>query len=48
MPPKQVVAKGAQPEKGFISSAYDELTSPENATIVRSIVVFGVCCSIYL
>lgn len=47
MPPKQrgVVSTSAargQPPKGFLSAAYDEITSPENTTIVRSILVFGV------
>ncbi|KAJ5180854.1 hypothetical protein N7492_004064 [Penicillium capsulatum] len=27
--------------KGFLSTVYDEATSPENTTIVRSILVFG-------
>lgn len=43
MPPKQVAARGGRPEKSFFSTAYDELTSSENVTIVRSILVFGVC-----
>lgn len=42
MPPKQVAARGAQPEKSFMAAAYDEFSSPENTTIVRSIMVFGV------
>jgi hypothetical protein len=29
--------------KGYVSSAYNTLTSPENASVVRSIAVFGVC-----
>lgn len=45
MPPKQriVVSGGRRPQKGFFGTAYDELTSSENATIVRSLLVFGVC-----
>ncbi|KAL2864929.1 putative TOM core complex subunit Tom6 [Aspergillus lucknowensis] len=34
MPPKQT-------EKGFLSATYEQITAPENATIVRSILVFG-------
>ncbi|KAK2744893.1 hypothetical protein FQN55_006455 [Onygenales sp. PD_40] len=47
MPPKQrvVVQSGParrQPEsRGFLSTAYREITSSENATVVRSVVVFG-------
>ncbi|KAL4869699.1 hypothetical protein BDV12DRAFT_167503 [Aspergillus spectabilis] len=29
-------------EKGFLSAAYEQITAPDNATIVRSILVFGV------
>jgi hypothetical protein len=32
----------AQP-KGYFSSAYNTVTSPENSSVVRSIAVFGVC-----
>ncbi|KAL3479038.1 hypothetical protein BJX99DRAFT_222849 [Aspergillus californicus] len=35
-----------QTEKGFLSVTYEQITSPENATIVRSILVFGVRCII--
>lgn len=47
MPAKQVAARGAGAgaEKSFFSTAYEELTSSENTTIVRSILVFGVCPS---
>lgn len=34
--------RGAQP-KGMVASTYDALTSPENASVVRSIAIFGVC-----
>jgi hypothetical protein len=49
MPPKQRVvlqspAKRRQPRDGLLNNAYWELTSSENATIVRSMVVFGVSC----
>ena len=46
MAPKQVAARGARREKGFVSAIYSEITSPENATIVRSILVFGVRYSV--
>lgn len=44
MPPKRVVVSNsaARPQKGFLGTIYDEATSPENTTIVRSILVFGV------
>ncbi|PLB49622.1 putative TOM core complex subunit Tom6 [Aspergillus steynii IBT 23096] len=41
MPPKQVVFSSGRPQKGFIGTAYDEITHPENTTIVRSLLVFG-------
>lgn len=43
MPAKRIPAsgqRGRQP-KGFFASTYDTLTEPENATIVRSVVIFG-------
>jgi hypothetical protein len=49
MAPKQqrVIVQKADPRrsapKGYFSSAYSTLTSPENASVVRSIAVFGVC-----
>jgi len=48
MAPKQqrVIVQKADPRrpapKGYFSSAYGTLTSPENASVVRSIAVFGV------
>lgn len=41
MVPRQRVVSGRQ-QKSFFSTAYDEVTHPENATIVRSVLVFGV------
>lgn len=48
MAPKQrIVVSGSNgPQKGFFGTAYDEITSPENTTIVRSILVFGVSTSV--
>lgn len=48
MAPKQrIVVSGSNgPQKGFFGTAYDEITSPENTTIVRSILVFGVSASV--
>lgn len=43
MPAKRIPAsgqRGRQP-KGFFSSTYDTLSDPENASIVRSVVIFG-------
>ncbi|KAL5334856.1 hypothetical protein BJX70DRAFT_402157 [Aspergillus crustosus] len=28
-------------EQGFLSAAYEQITAPDNATIVRSILIFG-------
>ncbi|OJJ48120.1 hypothetical protein ASPZODRAFT_62124 [Penicilliopsis zonata CBS 506.65] len=42
MAPKQrAVGSTRGPQKSFLSIAYEEATSPENTTIVRSILVFG-------
>jgi len=49
MPPKQqrIVVQKADARrpapKGYFSSAYNTLTSPDNASVVRSVAVFGVC-----
>lgn len=50
MPPKQrVVVQSASPSQqssgGYIKNAYNQLTDPENASVVRSVVVFGVSAS---
>ncbi len=46
MAPKRVLAekqgRRAAAPKGYIASTYDTLTSPENASVVRSIAIFGV------
>lgn len=50
MPPKQqrVVVERADRRrpnsapKGYVGQAYGTLTAPENATVVRSIAIFGV------
>jgi len=49
MPPKQRVvverAERRRPSsapKGYIGKAYGTLTAPENASVVRSIAIFGV------
>ncbi|KAL1982960.1 hypothetical protein VTN96DRAFT_647 [Rasamsonia emersonii] len=45
MAPKRVVVQSSsasrRQQEGFLSAAYKELTSSENATIVRSVLVFG-------
>lgn len=41
-PNRVVVSNNGRPQKGFMSTIYDEATSPENTTIVRSLLVFGV------
>jgi hypothetical protein len=46
MPPKQqrvVVQSSRRPaHKGYFSKAYYELTSSQNASVVRSVAIFGV------
>jgi hypothetical protein len=45
MAPKQqrIAVEGRRPaQKGYFSTAYTALTSPENASVVRSVAVFGV------
>ncbi|KAK3942821.1 TOM core complex subunit [Diplogelasinospora grovesii] len=47
MPPKRItVEKASAPrsraQKGYLRSTYDTLTSPENASVVRSVTAFGV------
>lgn len=44
-PNRVVVSSNGRPQKGFMSTIYDEATSPENTTIVRSLLIFGVCLS---
>jgi len=36
--------RGAPP-KGYVANVYDSLTSPENASVVKSVAIFGVCFS---
>ncbi|KAI8964314.1 putative TOM core complex subunit Tom6 [Daldinia sp. FL1419] len=38
MPPKRV---GGRSNKGVIGSTYEAFTSPENASVVRSVAIFG-------
>ncbi|KAI2618264.1 putative TOM core complex subunit Tom6 [Hypomontagnella submonticulosa] len=38
MPPKRVTGRS---NKGLISSTYEAFTSPENASVIRSVAVFG-------
>lgn len=46
MPPKRIQSekygRRAPAPKGYIASVYDTLTSPDNASVVRSIAAFGV------
>ncbi|KAK8148586.1 hypothetical protein MY10362_003807 [Beauveria mimosiformis] len=50
MAPKKVLVerqgRRAAAPKGYIASTYDTLTSPENASVVRSIAVFGAAVAI--
>jgi len=41
-PNRVVVSNNGRPQKSFMSTIYDEATSPENTTIVRSLLVFSV------
>ncbi len=42
MAPRYNIGGAPQPQKGFIRSTYDTLTSPDNASVVRSVTAFGV------
>jgi len=33
------------PPKGYVANVYESLTSPENASVVKSVAIFGVCLS---
>jgi len=33
--------------KGYVSNVYNTLTSPENASVVRSVAVFGVAIAFF-
>ncbi|KAI0407564.1 hypothetical protein F4802DRAFT_594967 [Xylaria palmicola] len=46
MPPKRIVIEPSNPRargapKGVIASTYSALTSPENASVVKSVAIFG-------
>ncbi|KEF56991.1 uncharacterized protein A1O9_07181 [Exophiala aquamarina CBS 119918] len=46
MPPKRITVQPATrrgPPKGYFSSVYHTLTSEENASVVLSVAMFGVC-----
>jgi hypothetical protein len=44
MPPKREMIAGSRSRasKGAIASTYSALTSPENASVVKSVAIFGV------
>ncbi len=46
MPPRQIYIEPAGPRsrapKGVFASTYETMTSPENASVVRSVAIFGV------
>ncbi len=50
MAPKRVFIESGTPRsrapKGVIASTYSALTSPENASVVKSVAIFGVCLDI--
>ncbi|KAI1091254.1 putative TOM core complex subunit Tom6 [Rostrohypoxylon terebratum] len=45
MPPKRI-GGGRPSNKGFVSSTYETITSPENAAVARSIAIFGAAVTI--
>jgi hypothetical protein len=51
MPPKRIVIEPASSRsrapKGVIASTYSALTSSENASVVKSVAIFGVRLSLY-
>jgi len=44
-PNRVALSKNAAPNKSLYATIKDEATNPENTTIVRSLLVFGVCGS---
>ncbi|KAI1262610.1 putative TOM core complex subunit Tom6 [Xylariaceae sp. FL1019] len=46
MAPKQVTGRRGAP-KGYFASTYAALTSPDNASVVRSVGVFGVAVAFF-
>lgn len=42
-PNRVALSKNAAPNKSLYATVKDEATNPENTTIVRSLLVFGVC-----
>ncbi|KAI1331676.1 hypothetical protein F5Y16DRAFT_358970 [Xylariaceae sp. FL0255] len=48
MPPKRIYVEHRAPApKGYIASTYDALTSAENASVVRSVGIFGVAVAFF-
>ncbi|KAI1822150.1 TOM core complex subunit Tom6 [Xylaria intraflava] len=49
MAPKRLAGepRSRAPQKSFISSTYSALTSPENASVVRSVAVFGAAIAFF-
>ncbi|KAH9209313.1 TOM core complex subunit Tom6 [Leptodontidium sp. 2 PMI_412] len=51
MAPKRVQVARADARrpapKGYVSNVYSTLTSPENASVVRSVAVFGVAVAFF-
>ncbi|KAH8692367.1 putative TOM core complex subunit Tom6 [Talaromyces proteolyticus] len=49
MPPKRVVQPAGRGREadGIFNIAYKEVTNPENATIVRSVVIFGAAVAFF-
>lgn len=45
-PNQRNVSSGSRAQKTYLSTVYDEAINPENKTIVRSLLVFGVCSDI--
>ncbi|KAH6683121.1 hypothetical protein B0J14DRAFT_647345 [Halenospora varia] len=47
VPVQRVDAPRRSSNKGYVSSAYSALTSPENASVVRSVAVFGAAVAFF-
>ncbi|KAI1421165.1 TOM core complex subunit Tom6 [Xylaria sp. FL1777] len=51
MPPKRVLVESGNPRarapKGVIASTYSTLTSPENASVVKSVAIFGAAVAFF-
>lgn len=44
---EKAVSRRAAPAKGYVANVYSSLTSPENASVVKSVAIFGVRVNLF-